>query len=128
MNAKQQKLTRLLLAALGLLVVQASHSIADDTTYVASSKSDKYHYAGCQSAKRISPANLITFDSVEEAQKAGYVPCKTCSPPSATSSSSSTSIKKTQASSDGRCIATTKKGTRCKRKAQAGSNYCWQHK
>ena len=26
-----------------------------------------------------------------------------------------------------RCIATTKKGKRCKRKAKKGSNYCWQH-
>lgn len=30
--------------------------------------------------------------------------------------------------SSGRCIATTKKGTRCKRKADKGSVYCWQHK
>jgi hypothetical protein len=27
----------------------------------------------------------------------------------------------------GRCQATTKKGTQCKRSASAGSNYCWQH-
>jgi hypothetical protein len=27
----------------------------------------------------------------------------------------------------GRCQATTKKGTQCKRSAKAGSNYCWQH-
>ncbi len=25
------------------------------------------------------------------------------------------------------CIAITKKGTRCSRKAQPGSDYCWQH-
>ena len=29
--------------------------------------------------------------------------------------------------SDGRCQATTKAGTQCKRKAQAGSKYCFQH-
>ena len=28
---------------------------------------------------------------------------------------------------DGRCQATTKAGTQCKRKAQAGSKYCFQH-
>ena len=28
----------------------------------------------------------------------------------------------------GRCIAITQKGTRCKRKAEKGSSYCWQHK
>ena len=27
-----------------------------------------------------------------------------------------------------RCQAITKKGTQCKRNAQAGSSYCWQHK
>ena len=27
----------------------------------------------------------------------------------------------------GRCQATTKKGSQCKRTAKAGSNYCWQH-
>lgn len=26
-----------------------------------------------------------------------------------------------------RCQAITKKGTQCKRKAQKGSEYCWQH-
>lgn len=31
-------------------------------------------------------------------------------------------------SDDGRCQAITKAGTRCKRKAEAGSKYCWQHK
>jgi len=30
-------------------------------------------------------------------------------------------------SSKGRCIATTKAGTRCKRQAQSGRSYCWQH-
>lgn len=27
----------------------------------------------------------------------------------------------------GRCMATTKKGTQCKRNAKNGSHYCWQH-
>lgn len=26
------------------------------------------------------------------------------------------------------CVAMTKKGTRCKRNAEKGSIYCWQHK
>lgn len=29
--------------------------------------------------------------------------------------------------SDNRCQATTKKGERCKRNAEPGSKYCWQH-
>lgn len=31
-------------------------------------------------------------------------------------------------SSSKQCAATTKKGTRCKRNAEKGSIYCWQHK
>jgi len=49
--------------------------------FVGSSKSDKYHYPYCQWAKKINPANLVEFSSSEEARKAGYVPCKVCSPP-----------------------------------------------
>ena len=40
-----------------------------------------------------------------------------------TSKSSSTS----KSSYGGQCAARTKKGTRCSRKAAAGSAYCWQH-
>ena len=36
--------------------------------------------------------------------------------------------KSSRSSSGGQCAATTKKGTRCSRKAAAGSIYCWQHK
>jgi len=50
-------------------------------TFVASAKSNKYHYPDCRWAKKISPANLVEFNSAEEARKAGYVPCKVCSPP-----------------------------------------------
>lgn len=50
---------------------------------------------------------------------------------STTRSKSSTSTKKTSSSSSkstgGQCAAMTKKGTRCTRKASAGSIYCWQH-
>lgn len=33
----------------------------------------------------------------------------------------------TQQADSGRCQATTKKGTQCKRAAKPGSMYCWQH-
>lgn len=42
-------------------------------------------------------------------------------------SSSGSSGSSRPATSSGRCQATTQKGTQCSRKAQAGSNYCWQH-
>lgn len=36
-------------------------------------------------------------------------------------------VKPKPSSYVGRCNATTKKGTRCKRNASSGSRYCWQH-
>ncbi len=49
--------------------------------FVGSSKSDKYHYPSCSAAKRIKPANLVTFSSSADARAQGYVPCGTCHPP-----------------------------------------------
>ena len=50
---------------------------------------------------------------------------------STTRSKSATSTKKVSSSSSrstgGQCAARTKKGTRCTRRASAGSIYCWQH-
>jgi hypothetical protein len=45
---------------------------------VASKLGKKYHYPWCSGAKRISPANKITFKSSEEARKAGYTPASNC--------------------------------------------------
>jgi hypothetical protein len=45
-----------------------------------SKKSDKYHFSNCVWARRIKPDNLVAFRSEEEAQAAGYVPCKACRP------------------------------------------------
>lgn len=48
--------------------------------YVGSIERDKYHYPDCRWAKEISPGNLIGWDTVEDAQAAGYSPCGTCNP------------------------------------------------
>jgi hypothetical protein len=56
-------------------------SLAVDFKYVGSSQSNKYHYPDCKWAKKISPKNLVTFVSAQEALKSGYVPCKVCKPP-----------------------------------------------
>ena len=44
----------------------------------ASSESDVYHAAWCSYVKRIKPENLITFNSVQEAEANGYRACKKC--------------------------------------------------
>jgi len=51
-----------------------------DNSIVGSTSSRKYHYSCCQWAKKISPANLIKFNSSKDAQDQGYVPCKMCCP------------------------------------------------
>lgn len=50
------------------------------TKFVGSSKSNVYHLLTCRNAKQINASNLITFDSREAAQKAGYRPCEVCKP------------------------------------------------
>ncbi len=39
--------------------------------FVGSTKSNKYHYPSCSGAKKIAPANLVTFASSAEARTAG---------------------------------------------------------
>jgi hypothetical protein len=56
-------------------------SSAVDYKYVASSKSNKYHYPTCRWAVKIKPENLVTFKSAKEAVDAGYAPCSVCKPP-----------------------------------------------
>ena len=73
-----------LLAGLLLGVCLMSFSgvgIAHADTYVGSKNSTKYHYTWCKWAKKINPNNKVTFNSAQEAQSAGYIPCKVCKPP-----------------------------------------------
>lgn len=48
--------------------------------YVCSSESDKYHEPTCRWTDKIKDENLVHFDTVEEAQAAGYDACGTCKP------------------------------------------------
>jgi len=48
--------------------------------YVASKNSKVFHTADCSWAKRISPKNLVGYNSRAEAIKAGKRPCKLCKP------------------------------------------------
>jgi hypothetical protein len=45
---------------------------------VGSKNSDKYHLPDCPGAKQISEQNKIWFNSIEEAEKAGYKPAANC--------------------------------------------------
>ncbi len=70
---------RFLVAVLLLLVIIPNAISA--TEFWGSKTSDKYHYPTCKWTKQISPTNLVKFNSPEEAQKAGYIPCPACKPP-----------------------------------------------
>ncbi len=48
--------------------------------YIASWNSKVFHKAGCRSAGRISPENLVGFSSRNEAVISGRRPCKLCKP------------------------------------------------
>ena len=48
--------------------------------YIGSMNSDKYHLPSCEWARKIKPGNSVWFSSLEEARRAGYVPCKVCQP------------------------------------------------
>jgi hypothetical protein len=87
----------------------------------------KYHTSSCSYLKKT--AIKLTL---QEAINSDLTPCSRCNPatlkstdPKETETKKTTTVKTQTTSSQ--CSATTKKGTRCKRKAKAGSNYCWQH-
>lgn len=91
----------------------------------------KYHKESCRYLSQ-SKIEISLQDAVDK----GYTACKVCKPSSTIEESNTkitpekkTSVKQTPPKAySSQCMATTKKGTRCKRKAAAGSNYCWQHK
>ncbi len=52
---------------------------ANATSVVVASKSGKkYHFPWCAGAKQIAEKNKITFNSTEEARRAGYTPASNC--------------------------------------------------
>jgi hypothetical protein len=53
---------------------------ATKDVYVASKNSGVFHKPDCRSAQNISEENRITYNSREEAVKAGKRPCKLCNP------------------------------------------------
>ena len=48
--------------------------------YVASKRSQVFHKADCNGAAKISPQNLVRYNTREEAIQAGKKPCHQCNP------------------------------------------------
>lgn len=53
-------------------------NLAPNCNYVGSKNSNKVHLPTCSFAKRIKPANLVCFSSLDDALKQGRVADKTC--------------------------------------------------
>lgn len=111
------------------LLFSSYQEIISQTVYITKT-GKKYHSVDCSSLRRSSiPIEL------KDAINRGYDACSKCNPPELSSNKTtvkekSSSVEKSSTKStvtSGRCQATTKKGTQCKRNARAGSKYCWQH-
>jgi endonuclease YncB( thermonuclease family) len=95
--------------------------------YVTKSGS-KYHVSGCRYlSKNAIPIALA-------AARDGYSPCSACIEQAVESRKVQAVTKEATvkpgdqpAVDGGRCQATTKKGEQCKRAAEPGRSYCWQH-
>lgn len=53
---------------------------AETGNYLRNSNSMKFHKPNCRWAQKISPKNMVWFETREEAINAGYQPCKVCNP------------------------------------------------
>lgn len=59
---------------------QSRSADASAAPFVGSRHSTVFHRAACPHAKRIKATNRVYFNTAGEAQSAGRIPCKTCSP------------------------------------------------
>ena len=66
-------------AATASTSIKAEVATVSKTAAVVGSKSGtKYHLPNCPGAKRIKPANLISFETIDAAKAAGYTPAANC--------------------------------------------------
>ena len=85
-NLPMKSLTKALLAVALLAAVfgaraqPAPNPAPEKAAYVASTKSQVFHKSDCQWVAKIDPKNRQTFQTREEAIKAGKRPCKVCKP------------------------------------------------
>ena len=115
----------------GQKVEQNGSQVGAGATQVFVTKSGKkYHADGC----RFLSKSKIPMSLENAAQR--YGPCGSCAPPVIEKDSVSKpnspetakeEHKERPKSAATQCQATTQKGAQCKRNAQSGSNYCWQH-
>lgn len=124
-----------LLLVLVLFVSLSGYAQTESKVFVTKTGA-KYHKSSCRYAQ------TGWASSLSDAKGGGLTACLVCKPGGGGTSnsraasstrandlkSSPTETSKPPASTaTSQCRATTKAGSRCSRKASAGSSYCWQH-
>jgi O-6-methylguanine DNA methyltransferase len=71
---------RTVLASEGIDVPSLDRLARSGTRYYGSDSTHIYCFPTCRHARRVTPAHLVQFRSPEQAQSAGYRPCKVCRP------------------------------------------------
>ena len=100
--------------------VEHAMTANDDTVYVTQS-GKKYHRAGCRLLSDNATALSLSQARLE------YEPCRLCMNfPMTLKGISPTETNGKKISMQ--CLGQTKNGSRCKREAEPGSKYCWQHR
>ena len=103
-----------------MAAVDAANAGGVDTVYVTKS-GKKYHRADCRLLSPNRTALPLSQARVD------YNACRLCFS-SVNSSQEVVSLQPTNKAPVVHCWGKTKKGDRCKREAEAGSKYCWQHR
>jgi hypothetical protein len=67
-------------SAIGSSQASSASSQKAKGKFVGSITSKKYHRPDCRYALKIKPENCIYFQSIEDAEGQGYLPCKVCNP------------------------------------------------
>lgn len=100
--------------------IDNSKTAASDTVYVTQS-GKKYHRAGCRLLSENKTALPLSQARLE------HEPCRLCtSSPIAPEKILPLKLEGEKISTQ--CLGQTKSGSRCKREAEPGSKYCWQHR
>lgn len=63
-------------SVIALLICFAAHAFA--ATYLANTKSGKYHISTCRTIKHPNAAHFVQYNSAAECEAAGYVKCRVC--------------------------------------------------
>ncbi len=120
-----------------IIAISLSSSLTAQTKVYRTAKGERYHKKEC---KIIAKREMVEL-TIKKAKLRGYQACKVCKPVEKTKGKTSkkpviekkksnkVKLKKSisKKATASRCTATTKKGTRCKRRTKNSSGRCWQH-